>query len=179
MILFTRTPARLRGKLLGLRGGHVHFPVAGDNGLAVSAIHNCVFSFISVWLYLSCPLRSGAGRNQWSNLLGYSENAGICQVFSEKIRFFDRKPANTVAIRGTCAQGEMRRSGGENTGLYLSSRYAALGSFLPSINSREAPLDTAEAPPAAGEARLYRGSGTICSSDRAANRNAATGDRRR
>ena len=31
---------QLLSKFLGLGGGHVHFPVAGDHGLTVSAIHN-------------------------------------------------------------------------------------------------------------------------------------------
>ena len=31
---------QLLGELLGFAGGLVHFPVAGDNGLTVSAIHN-------------------------------------------------------------------------------------------------------------------------------------------
>ena len=51
------------------------------------------------------------------------------------------------------------KKGGRET--YLSSRQATPGSSLPSMNSREAPLDTAEAPPAADEARACRGSGTI------------------
>ena len=32
------------GKFLGIAGGHVHFPVAGDDGLAVSAIHSDSYS---------------------------------------------------------------------------------------------------------------------------------------
>ena len=79
-----------------------------------------------------------------------------------------------LALKGRCA------AVGERTPDFTCpAGMQRWGSFLPSINSREAPLDTAEAPPAVGEARLYRGSGTICSSDRAANRNAATVDRRR
>ena len=33
------------GEFLGLGGGHVHLPVAGDDSLTVSAVHNSFFSF--------------------------------------------------------------------------------------------------------------------------------------
>ena len=38
------------GELLGLGGSHVHLPVAGDDGLAISAVHDYHYSFMSVSL---------------------------------------------------------------------------------------------------------------------------------
>ncbi|CAN3995747.1 Spore coat protein gerQ, partial [Dysosmobacter welbionis] len=35
------------GEFLRLSGGHVHFPVSGDNRFAISAIHGDLFSFMS------------------------------------------------------------------------------------------------------------------------------------
>ena len=38
--------ADVLGKLFGLGSGHVHFPVSGNDSLAVSAVHNVQNSFI-------------------------------------------------------------------------------------------------------------------------------------
>ena len=39
--------SQLLGEFLRLSGGHVHFPVSGDNRFAISAIHGDLFSFMS------------------------------------------------------------------------------------------------------------------------------------
>ena len=77
---------------------------------------------------------------------------------TERCSLSPQAEANGVQLVLTRCGGS---KGGAKSPLYLSSRHATPGSSLPSRNSREAPLDTAEAPPAAEKARLCRGSGTI------------------
>ncbi len=89
------------GKLLGLGCGHVHFPVAGNHGLTVSAVHKSFLlllfkSIVKVHIGIPGKPPGPPGADSMQNLLFYSENCGFCQAFFAESAIFPGK------YRGKC-----------------------------------------------------------------------------